>query len=250
VICDLTAPRTPAEATGLLALMLLHDARREARVDERGDVVLLDDQDRTRWNRPQIDEALALVDAASGRAKFVREIERRSGGVSPVRAWKAGNRPVGPPPIASGNERSEPAQSSQAIALGPFALQAAIAAVHCRARTAAETDWPRIVWLYDQLTRIHPSPVVALNRAAAVAMVDGPETALGLIDAIAASGDLDDHHLMHSARADMLRRLGRFAEASGSYTRALELAGSAGERRFLEGRLRQVQSLAAVAPSA
>ena len=174
--------------------MLLHDARREARVDERGDVVLLDDQDRSRWNRPQIEEALALVE-----------------------------RPL--------CDRMD----------GPFALQAAIAAVHCRAATAAETDWPEILRLYDQLARVHPSPVVALNRAAAVAMVHGPEPALALIDGIAASGDLDDHHLMHSARADMLRRLGRFTEAIGSYSRALELAGSAGERRFLEGRLREVQ---------
>jgi RNA polymerase sigma-70 factor (ECF subfamily) len=200
VICELTAPRTPAEATGLLALMLLHDARREARVDERGDVVLLDDQDRTRWNHPQIKEALALVDDASALAPR-----------------------------------------------GPFALQAAIAAVHCRAATAAETDWPEILRLYDRLTRVYPSPVVALNRAAAVAMVEGPAPALALIDRLAASGDLDHHHLMHSARAEMLRRLGRFADAIGSYTRALELAGSAGERRFLEGRLREVRSLAAAA---
>jgi RNA polymerase sigma-70 factor (ECF subfamily) len=205
VICELTAPRTPAEATGLLALMLLHDARREARVNEHGDVVLLDDQDRSRWNRPQIAEALALIDAVSG--------------------------------------------LTRSSAFGPFTLQAAIAAVHCRARTAAETDWPEIVRLYDQLTRVHPSPVVALNRAAAVAMVDGPEAALALIDAISASGVLDVHHQMHSARADMLRRLGRFAEAIGSYSRGLELAGSAGERRFLEGRLREVQSRAAPAAS-
>jgi RNA polymerase sigma-70 factor, ECF subfamily len=212
LICELTVPRTPAEATGLLALMLLHDARREARVDERGDVVLLDDQDRSRWNRSQIREALALIDGASG---------------------------------ASAASATTTAAASDA---GPFALQAAIAAVHCRAATAAETDWPEIVRLYDRLTRVHPSPVVALNRAAAVAMVEGPEAALALIDAIAASGDLDDHHLMHSARADMLRRLGRFAEAIGSYSRALELAGSAGERRFLEGRLRDVQSFAAAPP--
>lgn len=199
LIGELTAPRTPAEATGLLALMLLHDARREARVDEQGDVVLLDDQDRTRWNRPQIAEALALIDAAS--------------------------------------------------AVGPFALQAAIAAVHCRAATPAETDWPEILRLYDRLARVHPSPVVELNRAAAVAMVRGPGAALALIDGIEASGDLDEHHLMHSARADMLRRLGRFGEAIGSYSRALELAGSAGERRFLEGRLREVHALAAAPPA-
>jgi RNA polymerase sigma-70 factor (ECF subfamily) len=219
VICELTAPRTPAEATGLLALMLLHDARREARVDERGDVVLLDDQDRTRWNRTQIQEALALVDAASG--------------------------------ASAASARSAPSAASAAFAassMGPFALQAAIAAVHCRAASPAATNWPEILRLYDRLAREHPSPVVALNRAAAVAMVHGPEAALALIDGIEASGDLDDHHLMHSARADMLRRLGRFAEAATSYSRALELAGSAGERRFLEGRLREVQALDA-APS-
>jgi RNA polymerase sigma-70 factor (ECF subfamily) len=215
VICELTAPRTPAEATGLLALMLLHDARRDARVNEHGDVVLLDDQDRSRWNRPQIEEALALVDAATGATREA---------------------------VASGTS------TSSASAVGPFALQAAIAAVHCRAATPAETDWPEILRLYDRLARVHPSPVVELNRAAAVAMVRGPEMALALIDGIEASGDLDDHHLMHSARADMLRRLGRFAEAAASYSRALELAGSAGERRFLEGRLREVQALAA-APS-
>jgi RNA polymerase sigma-70 factor, ECF subfamily len=206
LICESTAPRTPPEATGLLALMLLHDARREARVDEQGDVVLLDDQDRTRWNRSQIQEALALLDGASA---------------------------------ASGSSATAAFSASAASAAGPFALQAAIAAVHCRAATPAATDWPEILRLYDRLAAVHPSPVVALNRAAAVAMVHGPEAALALIDAIAADGDLDDHHLMHSARADMLRRLGRFGEAIGSYSRALELAGSAGERRFLEGRRRE-----------
>lgn len=225
VICELTAPRTSAEATGLLALMLLHDARREARVDERGDVVLLDDQDRTRWNHPQIREALALVDATS-----------------------AGSAASAASTTPAATAASVASATSATSALGPFALQAAIAAVHCRAATPAGTDWPEILRLYDRLTRVHPSPVVALNRAAAVAMVHGPEAALALIDGIEASGDLDDHHLMHSARADMLRRLGRFAEAAASYSRALELAGSAGERRFLEGRLREVQALAA-APS-
>jgi RNA polymerase sigma-70 factor (ECF subfamily) len=220
LIRELTASRTPAEATGLLALMLLHDARRETRVNEHGDVVLLGDQDRTRWNRPQIQEALALVDATSA--------------------------------VSSASAAFTATVASGMSDVGPFALQAAIAAVHCRAATAAETDWPEIVRLYDRLARVHPSPVVALNRAAAVAMVQGPEAALALIDASAASGDLDDHHLMHAARADMLRRLGRYAEAIGSYSRALELAGSAGERRFLEGRLLEVQSLAAIAaaPSA
>jgi RNA polymerase sigma-70 factor (ECF subfamily) len=194
LVRELTLPDPPAEATGLLALMLLQDARRDARIDERGDIVLLDDQDRGRWNHVQIREALALVNE-------VRSASR-----------------------------------------GSFTLQAAIAAVHCRAATSAATDWPEIVHLYDELERVHPSPVVSLNRAAAVAMADGPHQALALIDAIADRGELDGHHLLHSARADMLRRLGRFDEAARSYSRALSLVGSAGERRFLEGRLRDVQS--------
>ena len=195
---ELTMPRPPAEATGLLALMLLHDARRDARIDARGDVVLLDEQDRARWNRPQILDALALVSEA-----FAGEA-------------------------------------------GSFALQAAIAAVHCRALEARDTDWPEILRLYDRLERVHPSPVVALNRAAAVAMVHGPGPALALIEALAADGELDGYHLLHSARADLLRRLGRFDEAAQGYTRALALAGSAGERRFLENRRRDVLSRSAL----
>ncbi len=195
LIRELTMPQPPAEATGLVALMLLHDARRDARADERGDVVLLDAQDRGRWNQPQILEALGLVDEA----------------------------------LAGG--------------IGPYALQAAIAAEHCRAPAAADTDWAEILRLYDRLDRVHPSPVVSLNRAAAVAMVNGPAQALELMDAIADSGELDGHHLLHSARAYLLRRLGRFDAAAVSYARALELAGSASERRFLENRLREVQSL-------
>jgi len=195
LIRELTTPQPSAEATGLLALMLLHDARRDARVDERGDVVLLDEQDRRRWNRPQILEALGLVDEA----------------------------------LAGGS--------------GPYALQAAIAAVHCRAPVAAATDWSEILRLYDRLERVHPSPVVSLNRAATVAMVQGPAPALDLVDAISASGDLDGHQLLHSSRAELLWRLGRFEEAARSYTRALALAGSAGERRFLEKRLHEVEAL-------
>jgi RNA polymerase sigma-70 factor (ECF subfamily) len=195
LIRELTMPRPPAEATGLVALMLLHDARRDARADERGDIVLLDAQDRGRWNQPQILEALGLVGEA----------------------------------LAGG--------------AGPYALQAAIAAEHCRAPAAADTDWAEILRLYDRLDRVHPSPVVSLNRAAAVAMVNGPAEALELMDAIADRGELDGHHLLHSARADLLRRLGRFDEAAGSYARALELVGSASERRFLENRLREVQTL-------
>jgi len=196
LIRELTTPRTPAEATGLLALMLLQDARRDARLDERGDIVLLDDQDRGRWNQAQIQEALRLVD------------EARGGGA----------------------------------VMGSYTIQAAIAAMHGRAATSADTNWSEIVRLYDELERVHPSPVVSLNRAAAVAMSDGPEQALKLLDALAERRELDGHHLLHAARADMLRRLGRLDEAAGSYSRALSLVGSAGERRFLEGRLREVQS--------
>ncbi len=196
LIRELTMPQTPAEATGLLALMLLQDARRDARLDEHGDIVLLDDQDRGRWNQAQIQEALMLVDEA-------------------------------------------PAGSASR---GSYSIQAAIAAVHCRAATSADTNWPEIVQLYDELERVHPSPIVSLNRAAAVAMADGPDQALKLLDALAERGELDGHYLLHAARADMLRRLGRLDEAAGSYSRALTLVGSDGERRFLEGRLREVQS--------
>jgi RNA polymerase sigma-70 factor, ECF subfamily len=193
----LLTPEPPAEVTGLLALMLLHDSRREARLDEAGDLVLLEDQDRRLWNRAQITEALPLVDEAlRGDA-------------------------------------------------GPFALQAAIAAVHCRAARPDDTDWPEIVHLYDLLERVQPSPVVSLNRAAAVAMVHGPRPALALIDALADGGELDRYHLLHAARADLLRRLGADADAARSYARALELATNDAERRFLERRLREVQPAAA-----
>lgn len=183
----------PPEATALLALMLLHDARREARLDEAGDLILLEEQDRRRWNQRQIAEALPLVEEAL---------------------------------------RGGP---------GPFALQAAIAALHCQAARAEETDWPQIVRLYDLLERVQPSPIVSLNRAAAVAMVDGPRPALALIDALAAAGDLDRYHLLHAARADLLRRLGSPAEAAKSYAQALALATNDSERRFLERRLAEVQ---------
>jgi RNA polymerase sigma-70 factor (ECF subfamily) len=186
-----TAPRPPAEVTGLLALMLLHDARREARLDDSGDLVLLEDQDRRRWNAAQIAEALPLVEEAL---------------------------------------RGGP---------GPFALQAAVAALHCQAATPEETDWPQIVRLYDLLEQRQPSPIVSLNRAAAVAMVDGPKAGLALIDALA--GDLERYHLLHSARADLLRRLGDVEGAAQSYARALELVTNEAERRFLERRLREVQ---------
>ena len=189
----LMEPQPPAEATALVALMLLHDARRDARVDEAGDLVLLEEQDRRRWNQRQIAEALPLVE------------EGLRGGP------------------------------------GPFALQAAIAAVHCQAARAEDTDWPRIVRLYDLLERVQPSPVVSLNRAVAVAMVAGPRPALALIDALAATNDLDNYHLLHAARADLLRRLGASVEAAKSYLRALALVTNDSERRFLERRLREVQ---------
>ena len=181
----------PAEAVALLALMLLHDSRREARLDEAGDLVLLEDQDRSRWNRALIAEALPLVE------------EGLRGGP------------------------------------GPFALQAAIAALHCQAARAEDTDWPQIVGLYTLLERLQPSPIVSLNRAAAVAMVDGPRAGLALIDALAA--DLDRYHLLHAARADLLRRVRSWEAAAESYGRALALATNDAERRFLERRLREVR---------
>jgi RNA polymerase sigma-70 factor (ECF subfamily) len=186
----------PGESTALLALMLLHDSRREARQDDAGEMVLLEAQDRSRWNHAQIAEALPLVE------KGLRD---------------------GP---------------------GPFALQAAIAALHCQAVRAEDTDWPQIVQLYDILARQQPSPVVALNRAAAVAMVEGPAPALALVDELAAGGELDRYHLLHSARADLLRRLGDREEAAKSYVRALALVSNETERRFLERRLREVRPAA------
>jgi RNA polymerase sigma-70 factor (ECF subfamily) len=190
----LMAPYVPEEATGLLALMLLHDSRRDARVDEAGDLVVLEEQDRTRWNQEQIAQALPLVGEST---------------------------------------RRDP---------GPFALQAAIAAEHCKATSAAETDWPQIVLLYDLLQRVQPSPIVSLNRAVAVAMVDGPQQGLALINDLAAAGNLDEYHLLHAARADLLRRLGSTAKAAQSYEIALTLVTNTSEKRFLERRLREVQS--------
>jgi RNA polymerase sigma-70 factor (ECF subfamily) len=192
---SLLHPKPPAEATALLALMLLHDSRREARLDEDNNLVVLEEQDRTLWNRPQIDEALALVGEAL---------------------------------------RGAP---------GPFALEAAIAAEHCKATRAEDTNWEQIVALYDLLAQLMPSPIVSLNRAVAVAMAKGPQPALDLIDELAASGELDDYHLLHAARADMLRRLGSNDEAAASYETALRLAGNDSERRFLERRLNEVRSL-------
>jgi RNA polymerase sigma-70 factor (ECF subfamily) len=178
------------EVMGLLSLMLLHESRRAARTSPDGDIVLLDDQDRSLWDRRQIAEGAALVERA----------------------------------LASRR-------------IGPYTLQAAIAAVHARAETAAATDWVQITSLYDVLVRVSPSPVVALNRAAAIAMRDGPAAGLALIDEILAGGDLADYHLAHSARAELCRRLGRTVEARASYERALALTRQEPERRFLERRL-------------
>ncbi len=191
LVRGLMAP-PPPEATALLALMLLHDARREARLDAEGDVVLLEEQDRTLWNRTQIIEALPLVEEAFA---------------------------AGP---------------------GPYALQAAIAAEHCVAPRAADTNWPRIVRLYDALSLVEPSPVVLLNRAVAVAMAQGPKPALAALDEL---GELESHHLLHATRADLLRRLGAYADAASSYRRALALVGNDTERRFLTRRLNEMKLL-------
>jgi RNA polymerase sigma-70 factor, ECF subfamily len=181
------------EAIGLLALMLLHESRRAARTSPVGELVLLADQDRSLWDRAQIEEGRALV---------------------------------------------ERALSSRRV--GPYTLQAAIAAVHAEAPSAGATDWEQIVGLYDVLARVDPTPVVELNRAVAVAMRDGPAAGLTIIDALLARGDLDDYHLAHSARADLCRRLGRPADARVSYQRALGLTRQEPERRFLERRLREL----------
>jgi len=195
LVQTLMGPQAPSEVSGLLALMLLHDSRRDARSDDSGDLIVLEEQDRSRWNRHQIAEALPLVEEAL---------------------------------------RGGP---------GPFAVEAAIAALHCEAARAQETDWPQIVRLYDVLERLQPSPIVSLNRAVAVAMAEGPRPALALIDQLAATGELDGYHLLHATRADLLRRLGKSADAAASYERALALVSNKSERRFLERRLREMQAL-------
>jgi len=183
------------EAVGLLALMLLHESRRAARTSPSGDLILLDEQDRSRWNREQIAEGIALVE----RALTLR-------------------RP------------------------GPYCLQAAISAVHAEAPSAAATDWAEIVGLYDVLAQVEPSAVVELNRAVAVAMRDGPQAGLELVDAILARGDLADYRLAHAARADLCRRLGKNSEARESYQRALALTRQEPEKRFLERRLAELKN--------
>ena len=178
------------EAIGLLALMLLHDARRATRTNARGELVPLEEQDRSQWNRAQIKEGIALIERGFGSRQ-----------------------------------------------VGPYLLQAAIAGIHAEAATSAATDWAEIVGLYDVLLRADPSPVIELNRAAAIAMRDGPDTGLDLIDAILARGELQEYHLAHAARADLLRRLGRNAEAKTAYHRALALTTEEPERKLITRRL-------------
>jgi RNA polymerase sigma-70 factor (ECF subfamily) len=182
------------EVTGLLALMLLHESRRAARTSPEGNLILLEDQDRSLWNRPLIEEGVALVQRALNSHRF-----------------------------------------------GSYTLQAAIAAVHSQAASVAATDWSQIVLLYGALARIDSSPVVELNRAVAIAMRDGPEAGLRLIDALVAGGELAGYHLAHAARADLCRRLGKTAEARSSYEKALALTQQEPERRFLENRLKELK---------
>ncbi len=181
------------EVMGLVALMLLHESRRAARTSATGDLVLLEDQDRSRWNRDQITEGMALVE-----------------------------------------------QALRSRRIGPYTIQAAIAAVHAEAPSTAETDWAQIVALYDVLLRVEPSPVVELNRAVAIAMRDGPAAGLSLIDALVARGNLAQYHLLHSARADLCRRLGKMEEARASYEQALALTQQEPERRFLQRRITEL----------
>ena len=182
------------EVMGLLGLMLLQESHRTARISPNGDLILLDQQDRSLWNKDQIAEGISLTESALRSRRF-----------------------------------------------GAYTLQAAIAAVHAEASSVASTDWHQIILLYDQLIRIHPSPVVELNRAVAVAMCEGPEHGLRLIDGLLAREELANYHLAHSARADLCRRLGRLPEARASYEKALALARQEPERRFLAGRLRELK---------
>jgi len=183
------------ETLGLLALMLLQDSRRAARMDDDGELVTLEDQDRTRWDRAEIDEGRRVLDTALRRG-----------------------------------------------AAGPYQLQAAIAACHASATTAADTDWRAIARLYGELAAVTRSPVVELNRAVAVGMADGPAAGLALVDALAAGGALAGYHLLPATRADLLRRLGRGAEAAHAYREALALTGTGPEQRYLSRRLAEVSS--------
>jgi RNA polymerase sigma-70 factor (ECF subfamily) len=194
LVRTLMQPNAPAELIALLALMLLHDSRRNARLDAHGDLVLLEDQNRSLWDSAEIAEALPLVEQAL---------------------------------------RSGPA---------PFTLQAAIAALHCQAQQVDQTDWPQIARLYELLLRVQPSPIIALNHAVAVAMAEGPQHGLALVNRLASHGDLDDYHLLYAVRADLLRRLHSFNEAVADYQRAISLTSNESERRFLSRRLNEVTS--------
>lgn len=193
LLCELLPGES--ENGGLLALMLLQDSRRETRMDASGELVTLEEQDRSRWDRAEIEEGIRLIETA----------------------------------LPSGR-------------VGNYQLQAAIAAVHAEARNADETDWPQIVALYRELTRINSSPIVALNHAVAVAMSEDLEKGLNLIDAAGANGTLSDYYLFHAARADLLRRLNRFEEATAAYTRALSLTTNQVEQQYLRRRLKAANS--------
>jgi RNA polymerase sigma-70 factor (ECF subfamily) len=190
-LCELI-PRD-AESLGLLALMLLHDSRRNTRISAEGELVTLEEQDRSLWDRTEIEQGLALVETA-------------------LRLQN----------------------------IGPYQLQAAIAALHAHAAAFEQTDWAEIAALYQRLANISPSPVIALNHAAAIAMAEGPERGLTLIDQLGATGDLGEYHLFHAARADLLRRLNRQAEAAEAYTRALDLAHNPVEQQYLRRRLSEL----------
>jgi RNA polymerase sigma-70 factor (ECF subfamily) len=193
VLCSLLPNQ--AEAQALLGLMLLHDSRRDARVSADGELILLEEQDRSLWHREQIQEGTGLVESALRRG-----------------------------------------------ATGVYALQASIAALHANAKTAQETDWPQIAGLYDVLLRTHPSPVIEVNRAVAVAMARSLEEGLALLDELEKREELKEFHLLPAARADLLRRLGRASEAAEAYRRALTLATNDIERRFLQRRLVEIES--------
>jgi RNA polymerase sigma-70 factor (ECF subfamily) len=193
LLCQLASDEP--ENLGLLALMLLHDSRRDARVDDHGELVLLEDQDRSLWHREQIEEGIGLVNRAFGMRR-----------------------------------------------VAPYQLQAAIAALHADAKTPDETDWAEIAALYAELSRIAPSPIVSLNRAVAVAMSDGLEQGLAIMDSLGEGGELENYHLYHAARADLLRRLGRKEEALDAYERALGLVRNQVEESYLRRRVKQLQS--------
>lgn len=182
------------EVMGLLALMLLHESRRTARMSDEGDIILLEDQDRSLWTQELIDEGKRLVERSLASRRF-----------------------------------------------GVYTIQAAISAVHADARTAVDTDWSQIVALYDILLRADPSPIIQLNRAVAIAMRDGAEARLAIVDEIVGRGDLESYHLLHSTRGELLRRTGQGEEAEAAFRRALELARQEPERRFLQRKLQDIE---------